>query len=58
MGVSEAEAFSERMKRELLALESANVHAILETESVVDEVLTCPMHYVACLFFLHYSVRN
>ncbi|XP_078170955.1 exocyst complex component SEC3A-like [Carex rostrata] len=39
MGVGEAEAFSERMKRELLALESANVHAILETESVVDEVL-------------------
>jgi hypothetical protein len=56
MGVSEAEAFSERMKRELLALESANVHAILETESVVDEVRTCPMHYVACLFFLLYSI--
>ncbi|TYH45348.1 hypothetical protein ES332_D11G258600v1 [Gossypium tomentosum] len=39
MGVCEAEAFSERLKRELLALEAANVHAILETEPLVDEVL-------------------
>ncbi|KAJ4764162.1 Exocyst complex component SEC3A [Rhynchospora pubera] len=39
LGFGDAEAFSERIKRELLALESANVHAILETESVVDEVL-------------------
>lgn len=54
MGVSEAEAFSERMKRELLALESANVHAILQTESVVDEVLTCPMHIL--LFHSFYSL--
>ncbi|KAK9164050.1 hypothetical protein Syun_004952 [Stephania yunnanensis] len=39
MGVTEAEAFSERLKRELLALEAANVHSILETESLIDEVM-------------------
>ncbi|PWZ27301.1 hypothetical protein Zm00014a_026993 [Zea mays] len=39
MAIGEAEAFSERMKRELVALESANVYALLETESVVEEVL-------------------
>ncbi|KAK9005533.1 hypothetical protein V6N11_042961 [Hibiscus sabdariffa] len=39
MGICEAEAFSERLKRELLALEAANVHAILETEPLVDKVL-------------------
>ncbi|PWA80348.1 exocyst complex component Sec3 [Artemisia annua] len=39
MGIGEAEIFSERLKRELHALEAANVHAILETEHLVDEVL-------------------
>ncbi|KAK7401116.1 hypothetical protein VNO78_12431 [Psophocarpus tetragonolobus] len=39
MGVGEAEAFSERLKRELQALEAANVHAILDTEPLIDEVL-------------------
>ncbi|XP_022894379.1 exocyst complex component SEC3A-like [Olea europaea var. sylvestris] len=39
MGISEAEAFSERLKRELQALEAANVHVILENEPLVDEVL-------------------
>ncbi|KAL6660621.1 hypothetical protein ACP70R_001656 [Stipagrostis hirtigluma subsp. patula] len=39
MAIGEAEAFSERMKRELVALESANVYALMETESVVEEVL-------------------
>lgn len=38
MGIGEAEAFSERLKRELHALEAANVHAILESEPLVDEV--------------------
>ncbi|KAL4564319.1 hypothetical protein LXL04_028379 [Taraxacum kok-saghyz] len=33
-----AEAFSERLKRELHALEAANVHFILESEPLVDEV--------------------
>ncbi|KAM0931512.1 hypothetical protein ACQ4PT_000270 [Festuca glaucescens] len=37
MAIGEAEAFSERMKRELVALESANVYALMETESVVEE---------------------
>ncbi|KAK7310886.1 hypothetical protein RJT34_08669 [Clitoria ternatea] len=39
MCVGEAEAFSERLKRELQALEAANVHAILESEPLIDEVL-------------------
>lgn len=38
MGIGEAEAFSERLKRELLALEAANVHALLENESLIVEV--------------------
>ncbi|XP_052208193.1 exocyst complex component SEC3A [Diospyros lotus] len=39
MGIGEAEAFSERLKRELQALEAANVHALLESEPLIDEVL-------------------
>ncbi|VFQ99147.1 unnamed protein product [Cuscuta campestris] len=39
MGIGEAGAFSERMKRELQALEAANVHAILENEPLIVEVL-------------------
>ncbi|KAG6545685.1 hypothetical protein Mapa_012870 [Marchantia paleacea] len=39
LGIDEAEAFSERLKRELTALEAANVHAILESEPLVEEVL-------------------
>lgn len=39
MGISEAEVFSERLKRELLALEAANVHAILENEPLIQEVI-------------------
>ncbi|OIW20288.1 hypothetical protein TanjilG_08248 [Lupinus angustifolius] len=39
MGIGEAEAFSERLKRELHALEAANVHAILESEPLMDEVM-------------------
>ncbi|XP_040968070.1 exocyst complex component SEC3A isoform X4 [Gossypium hirsutum] len=39
MGIGEAEAFSARLKRELLALEAANVHAMLESEPLVEEVL-------------------
>ncbi|GJN06786.1 hypothetical protein PR202_ga24547 [Eleusine coracana subsp. coracana] len=38
MAIGEAEAFSERMKRELVALECANVYALIETESVVEEI--------------------
>nr|GMD79690.1 kinesin-like protein KIN-14B [Ipomoea batatas] len=36
MGIGEAEAFSERLKRELQALEAANVHTILENEPLVN----------------------
>lgn len=39
MGIGEAEAFSERMKRELLALEAANVYALLESEPLIQEVI-------------------
>ncbi|KAL3678385.1 hypothetical protein R1sor_021341 [Riccia sorocarpa] len=39
MGIDEAEAFSERLKRELTALEAANIHAILESEPLVEEVM-------------------
>ncbi|KAL8478310.1 hypothetical protein ACS0TY_030283 [Phlomoides rotata] len=39
MGIGEAEAFSERLKRELQALEAANVHAILQNEPLIREVL-------------------
>lgn len=39
MGIGEAEAFSERLKRELVALEAANVHALLESEPLIEEVL-------------------
>lgn len=48
MGIGEAEAFSERLKRELQALEAANVHAILETEPLVDEV-NCFYHHSCSL---------
>ncbi|KAF7817545.1 exocyst complex component SEC3A isoform X1 [Senna tora] len=39
IGIGEAEEFSERLKRELQALEAANVHAILESEPMIEEVL-------------------
>ncbi|KAF7824046.1 exocyst complex component SEC3A isoform X2 [Senna tora] len=35
--VGGAEAFSERLKKELQPLEAANVHAILESEPMLDE---------------------
>ncbi|XP_076883268.1 exocyst complex component SEC3A-like [Bidens hawaiensis] len=39
ISIGEAEVLSERLKRELHALEAANVHAILESEPLVTEVL-------------------
>lgn len=50
MGIGEAEAFSERLKRELLALEAANVHAILESEPLIDEVIS------HLFIFIYYSI--
>ncbi|CAJ1972646.1 unnamed protein product [Sphenostylis stenocarpa] len=38
MSIGEAEEFSERLKRELQALEAANVHSLLESEPLMDEV--------------------
>ena len=55
MGIGEAEAFSERLKRELLALEAANVHAILESEPLVDEV---NLLFPWCLWFISLSIYN
>ncbi|GBG69146.1 hypothetical protein CBR_g3845 [Chara braunii] len=40
MEIDEADAFSERLKRELSALEAANVHAILESEVLVEAVIS------------------
>lgn len=48
IGIGEAEAFSERMKRELQALEAANVHAILENEPLIDEVTIA--HFSKCYY--------
>ncbi|KAJ4788099.1 Exocyst complex component SEC3A [Rhynchospora pubera] len=39
MGIGETEAFSERMKQELLALEATNVYSLLEAEPLLDEVV-------------------
>ncbi|KAH9620650.1 hypothetical protein KSS87_006371 [Heliosperma pusillum] len=49
MGIGEAGAFSERLKRELQALEAANVHAILETEPLVEEVLIGLDNALSCV---------
>ncbi|KAK8943335.1 Exocyst complex component SEC3A [Platanthera guangdongensis] len=38
MGVGEAEAFSERMKREIQVLEATNVYALLESENLIEEI--------------------
>lgn len=50
MGIDEAEAFSERLKRELLALEAANVHALVECESIIEEVLLVLIFYYSILY--------
>jgi hypothetical protein len=39
MGIGEADAFSERLKQELGALEAANVYQLLESEPLIDQVL-------------------
>lgn len=39
MGIGEADAFSERLKQELVALEAANVYELLESEPLIEEVL-------------------
>eukprot|EP00898_Chlorokybus_atmophyticus_P005695 jgi/Chlat1/6126/Chrsp409S05667 len=39
MGIGEAEAFTERLGRELSALVAANVHTILESQPLVNDVL-------------------
>lgn len=51
LGIGEAEAFSERMKRERLALEAANVHAMLESEPLVEEVIS--FYFCFSIFFLY-----
>ncbi|KAF3786584.1 Exocyst complex component [Nymphaea thermarum] len=49
MGIGEAEAFSERLKREFLALEAANVHAILESQPLIEEVLQGLQSAILCV---------
>lgn len=46
MDIGEAEAFSERLKRELQALEAANIHAIMENESLIREVVLFSLWWV------------
>ncbi|KAF7820610.1 exocyst complex component SEC3A-like isoform X3 [Senna tora] len=48
--VGGAEAFSERLKKELQPLEVANVHAILESEPMIDEAQSFNLPTVS---FLH-----
>lgn len=55
MGIGEAEAFSERLKRELLALEAANVHAILESEPLIDDVSLFSVHFVYIWWHFFFS---
>lgn len=49
MGIGEADAFSERLKQELVALEAANVYQLLQSEPLIDEVLHSL--YLMWLFF-------
>ncbi|KAI4964613.1 hypothetical protein ZWY2020_060126 [Hordeum vulgare] len=37
MGIGEADAFSERLKKELVALEAANVYQLVESEPLIEE---------------------
>jgi hypothetical protein len=56
IGVGEAEEFSERLKRELQALEAANVHAILESEPLIHEVLLFSVLTAFLLLMLLHSL--
>ncbi|KAL2318640.1 hypothetical protein Fmac_032516 [Flemingia macrophylla] len=49
MGIGEAEEFSERLKRELQALEAANVHSILESEPLMEEVMQGLVAATSCV---------
>ncbi|KAL8235483.1 hypothetical protein R6Q59_021583 [Mikania micrantha] len=53
MGIGEAEIFSERLKRELHALEVANVHAILEREHLIDDISTRDEDYLVDTIAVH-----
>ena len=48
MGIGEADAFSERLKQELVALEAANVYQLLQSEPVIEEVysLLCGIKFL------------
>ncbi|KAF7820908.1 Exocyst complex component SEC3A [Senna tora] len=51
--VGGAEAFSERLKKELQPLEATNVHAILESEPMIDEAQSFNLPTVS---FLHQAL--
>ncbi|KAK4434477.1 Exocyst complex component SEC3A [Sesamum alatum] len=57
MGIGEAETFSERLKRELQALEAANVHAILENEPLINEKILSPSTLFIVLLFQNNCMR-
>ena len=49
LGIDEADAFSERLEKELTALDTANVHAILENGPLVDEVSMSSSSYLVTI---------
>lgn len=51
MGIGETEAFSERMKEEILSLEATNVYSLLEIEPFVDEVPIFMFIFISVLHF-------
>jgi hypothetical protein len=59
MGIGEADAFSERLKQELVALEAANVYQLLESEPLIEEVslLGDIVLNFCALIIIHYSIR-
>lgn len=51
LGIDEADAFSERLTKEVIALDTANVHAILENAPIVDEVELSSISFCLSIFF-------
>lgn len=60
MDIGEADAFSERLKRELQALEAANVHAIMENETLIHQVVLFFFYlFISCLqTFVNYFLTD
>lgn len=60
MGIGKVEAFSERLKRELLTLEAANVHAILESMSLTEKVVFLVIYnvYIFLISLFQHQIRG